>query len=339
MAKGRARSRKAGNREQGKGRADEALKGSGADVPLEPVLERIRSARNFDFRNYKRATLRRRIERRMSEREVRTMAEYVRLLDREPAEFDALLSGMLIKATSFFRDQEVWDALSRKILPQMLAEKRPAEEIRVWCAGCATGEEAFSIAIMMAETMGPAFQNQDVKIFESVDLQRRIYRKDGRRESRIGQERLVSLLEQDLADRRVDAGEMQVGAVDQFHRDVIQASRAPIIVATPEGSVLLWNRAATDLWGKGEHEAVGKKLAALGLPGVSSDLLIEKTAAVRIRAAQRLVGTRHRRCRAHRRAGKGLRLDDRLGGQDADGQPGGGSCRPSAQEWQWQTTS
>src|SRR5206468_1545266 len=71
----------------------------------------------------------------------------------------------LIKVTSFFRDQEIWDALASKVIPQFLAQKKPGEEMRVWCAGCATGEEAFSVAILLAEALGPGFNSQEVKVF------------------------------------------------------------------------------------------------------------------------------------------------------------------------------
>src|ERR1041384_1706551 len=132
---------------------------------LETILQRIHDARSFDFRNYKRPTLQRRIERRMQARRCKTMADYGALLEREPAEFDALISSMLIKLTGFFRDPELWDELSRKVIPQILADKRQGEEIRVWCAGCATGEETFSAAILFAEAMGPSFATQEVKVF------------------------------------------------------------------------------------------------------------------------------------------------------------------------------
>src|SRR5437016_6657606 len=132
---------------------------------VEQILERIRATRSFDFRNYKRPTLHRRIERRMAERRCKTAAEYLVLLDRDPAEYDALIASMLIKVTGFFRDSETWTLLSEKVIPQLLSEKRPGEELRVWCAASATGEEAFSVAILLATAMGPAFQNQEVKIF------------------------------------------------------------------------------------------------------------------------------------------------------------------------------
>src|SRR5471032_2968648 len=113
---------------------------------VEAILERVRETRHFDFRNYKRATLQRRIEKRMADRRCRTIADYQALLERQPAEFDALIGAMLIKVTSFFRDPELLAEIASRVLPQVLAEKRQGEEIRIWCAGCATGEEAFSVA-------------------------------------------------------------------------------------------------------------------------------------------------------------------------------------------------
>ena len=135
------------------------------DREVDAVLERIREVRSFDFRNYKRATLRRRIDRRMLERRCESVAEYGVLLEREPAEFDALISALLIKVTSFFRDPEMWTELATKVIPQLLADKRPGEELRVWSAGCATGEEAYSLAILLAEAMGTTHPDQECKVF------------------------------------------------------------------------------------------------------------------------------------------------------------------------------
>jgi two-component system CheB/CheR fusion protein len=131
---------------------------------LEKVIERIREARNFDFRSYKRATLIRRIERRMDELGTRTVRDYLKLLERAPEEYDALISSMLIKVTSFFRDPETWNALA-KLLPEMVARKAPGDEIRVWSVGCATGEEAYSAAILLSEALGPALGKYQVKVF------------------------------------------------------------------------------------------------------------------------------------------------------------------------------
>src|SRR2546421_3872862 len=132
---------------------------------LASILDKVHESRNFDFRDYKRGTLLRRIQRRMQDRGKHTAREYSALLDRDPSEVDALVAAMLIKVTSFFRDPDTWQELSTKAIPQMLSEKRPGEEIRVWCAGCATGEEAFTSAIVLAEAMGPSFGNQEIRIF------------------------------------------------------------------------------------------------------------------------------------------------------------------------------
>ncbi len=136
-----------------------------SDQELEDVLERIRAARNVDFRNYKRATLRRRIERRLADRRCSSTAEYVALLDREPQEFDALISSMFIKATRFFRDEEVWQHLRERVLPDLIQARRSKQVLRIWCAGCATGEEVFTVAILVAEALGPALASWDVRIF------------------------------------------------------------------------------------------------------------------------------------------------------------------------------
>jgi two-component system CheB/CheR fusion protein len=132
---------------------------------LEEVIEKIRAARSFDFRNYKRATLRRRIERRMVETRCKSHQEYVALLDASPPEFDTLISSLLIKLTSFFRDREAWAALRKKAIPELLAAHKSGDEIRVWSAGCATGEETYSIAILLAEALGPALGGYPLRVF------------------------------------------------------------------------------------------------------------------------------------------------------------------------------
>src|SRR5262249_55824286 len=109
----------------------------------------------------------------------------------------------------------------------------------------------------------------------------RIYRKDGRRDTALSQERLMGLLEQESVTREVDSGREQAGSIDQFHRDVLQSIRLPVIATTLDGSVMLWNSAAAQLWNRVEGEVTGKKLTALNLPGLSGELLIEKSSLVR----------------------------------------------------------
>ncbi|MFP2932820.1 CheR family methyltransferase, partial [Pyxidicoccus sp. 3LG] len=134
------------------------------DNELEAILEKVRQARNFDFRNYKRATLQRRIERRMAATRCRTRGAYLALLEREPQEVTTLVSSMLIKLTTFFRDREVWVGLDR-VLRELAQRRRPDQELRIWSAGCATGEEAYSVAIAAAEALGPGYPGPELKVF------------------------------------------------------------------------------------------------------------------------------------------------------------------------------
>src|SRR5262245_44586190 len=108
-----------------------AGKATSKDPSFDKILERIRSVRNFDFRNYKRETLQRRIARRMGERKSPNYIDYLKILEREPEEFSALISTMLIKVTSFFRDPEAWAELAKRILPRMLEGRKPGSEIRI----------------------------------------------------------------------------------------------------------------------------------------------------------------------------------------------------------------
>ncbi|WNG26794.1 PAS domain-containing protein [Cystobacter fuscus] len=137
---------------------------SSRDSELEAILERVRHVRNFDFRNYKRATLQRRVERRVAATGCRNRAAYLALLERDPNEVNTLVSSMLIKLTTFFRDKEVWVALD-KVLKELIQRRRPDQELRIWSAGCATGEEAYSIAILAAEALGPGTPGAELKVF------------------------------------------------------------------------------------------------------------------------------------------------------------------------------
>ncbi|MDC0710921.1 PAS domain-containing protein [Stigmatella sp. ncwal1] len=134
------------------------------DSELEAILEKVRQVRSFDFRSYKRATLQRRIDRRMAATHCRTRTAYLALLERDANEVNTLVSSMLIKLTTFFRDPEVWTSLE-KVVRDMVRKRRPEQELRIWSAGCATGEEAYSIAIIAAEALGPGLPGTELKVF------------------------------------------------------------------------------------------------------------------------------------------------------------------------------
>ncbi|WP_164008895.1 CheR family methyltransferase [Pyxidicoccus trucidator] len=365
------------------------------DNELEAILEKVRQTRNFDFRNYKRATLQRRIERRMTATRCRTRAAYLALLEREPQEVNTLVSSMLIKLTTFFRDREVWMGLDR-VLRELAQRRRPDQELRIWSAGCATGEEAYSIAIAAAEALGPGYPGPELKVFgtdveeaavafarrgiyspaqlenvskerlarwftpapggyavrkeirrsvvfgvnnlvsdapvsridlilcrnvfiyldselqkrvlgrfhfalrregllvlgrselipfaarlfEPLDLPHRIYRKDFRQEVPLTpQQRLMNLVEPDPLPSQPHAPPRELPRSPS--RDVLDSQPCPLIATDLDGTVTLWNRAATRLWGYKEADVAGKKLASLGLPGLGQDLLVEQSARVR----------------------------------------------------------
>src|SRR5205807_4007924 len=119
------------------------------DQQFEELLEYLKRTRGFDFSGYKRTSLARRFDRRMQEVGVAGPREYVDYLEVHTEEFGLLFDTILINVTGFFRDQPAWDYLAEEALPRLLREKPQEEDVRVWCAGCATGEEAYSVAIVL----------------------------------------------------------------------------------------------------------------------------------------------------------------------------------------------
>jgi two-component system, chemotaxis family, CheB/CheR fusion protein len=137
------------------------------DPRLEPLLEYLKSSRGFDFTAYKRSSLDRRIQKRMQAVNVASYEDYRDYLDRHPEEFGLLFNTILINVTSFFRDPEAWRFLAAEIVPRIVANSRPEGVIRVWSAGCASGEEPFSLAIVLAEHLGVDGFHRRVKIYAS----------------------------------------------------------------------------------------------------------------------------------------------------------------------------
>jgi len=122
-----------------------------SDDTLRDILAMIRIRTGHDFTWYKRATLYRRLARRMQVCQTATLADYQRLLREHPNELANLLRDFLISVTNFFRDPEAFAALQELVLPRVFHGKGPTDQVRVWVAGCATGEEAYSIGILLAE--------------------------------------------------------------------------------------------------------------------------------------------------------------------------------------------
>jgi two-component system, chemotaxis family, CheB/CheR fusion protein len=135
------------------------------DSTLEDLLVFIRDARGFDFTGYKRSSLARRIRKRMYEAGSADYVDYRDRLETSAEEFNHLFNTILINVTGFFRDAETWTFLQHDVMPELLADVDPAREIRVWSAGCASGEEAYSLAIAFSEALGPEECAKRVKIY------------------------------------------------------------------------------------------------------------------------------------------------------------------------------
>ncbi len=131
---------------------------------FEDLLIFVRDTRGFDFTGYKRTSLTRRIRRRMTSVRAGSYADYRDVLESDPAEFPALFNTILINVTSFFRDPDCWTFLQQQIIPELVAV-RPDGEIRVWSAGCSSGEEPYSLAMSFAEVLGVEECARRVKIY------------------------------------------------------------------------------------------------------------------------------------------------------------------------------
>src|SRR4051812_46100874 len=139
---------------------------------MREVLTLLRVRTGHDFANYKRATLYRRIERRMGLRGVPTLAQYGRLIRQSPDEAVLLMRELLISVTNFFRDPVAWTSLAQRIVPRLFLNKSANDQVRVWVAGCATGEEAYSIAILLAEYAPLVPDQPSIQVF-ATDLDER----------------------------------------------------------------------------------------------------------------------------------------------------------------------
>ena len=135
------------------------------DPTFEHLLQYLKQSRGFDFTEYKRASLMRRVKKRMSDVGIEGFEQYEDYLEIHSQEFTELFNTILINVTSFFRDKEAWDYIASEIIPNILEAKTPGSTIRLWSAGCATGEEAFSLAILMAEALGIEASRRQVKIY------------------------------------------------------------------------------------------------------------------------------------------------------------------------------
>ncbi|MFA6029687.1 MAG: chemotaxis protein CheB [Elusimicrobiota bacterium] len=143
-----------------------------AEDMLSKVFALLRVQTGHDFSKYKPNTIARRAERRMALQQIATLEDYVRYLRQTPAEVDALFRDLLIGVTKFFRDPEAFKTLEEQAVPRLFAGKAAGSTVRVWVPGCSTGEEAYSIAMLLQERLDSLKTNCRVQVF-ATDLDRR----------------------------------------------------------------------------------------------------------------------------------------------------------------------
>ncbi|HEY1522343.1 MAG TPA: CheR family methyltransferase [Solirubrobacteraceae bacterium] len=132
---------------------------------IDNLLAFVKEARGFDFTGYKRSSIERRVVKRMSEVHSETYEDYIDYLQLHAGEFAQLFNTLLINVTSFFRDPQAWEYLADHLIPQLVAKRGAEAPLRIWCAGCASGEEAYTVAMCIARAVGDDAFRDNVKIY------------------------------------------------------------------------------------------------------------------------------------------------------------------------------
>ncbi|MFN7415747.1 MAG: CheR family methyltransferase [Dolichospermum sp.] len=135
------------------------------DPDFENLLEYLRINRGFDFTGYKRSTLMRRVTKEMETLNIDTFVNYQDYLEVHPDEFKNLFNTILINVTAFFRDTSAWEYLAKEVIPNIIKNKQSDQQIRFWSAGCASGQEAYTLAIVVAEILGIEEFRKRIKIY------------------------------------------------------------------------------------------------------------------------------------------------------------------------------
>ncbi|QDU36859.1 Aerobic respiration control sensor protein ArcB [Maioricimonas rarisocia] len=187
---------------------------------LSNVLAALRSQSRFDFRAYKTSTLLRRTRRRMCLLRLDDVDDYRDYLQEHPEEADALVKDMLISVTDFFRDRDAWDTLQELVIAPLVAGKDMDEPIRVWVSGCATGEEPYTIAMMLLEELKQASKHCPLQIFAS-DIDR-----DALNHARMG--RYPASIEADVSPERL---QRFFTKLEDDHYQVNKALRESVVFA------------------------------------------------------------------------------------------------------------
>ena len=183
-----------------------------APEPLQKVFVLIRAHTGHDFSGYKLSTIRRRIERRMNLHQMKNLPAYVRFLQDNPHETEILFKELLISVTSFFRDPEAFESLRKNELPALLKSRPENYTLRIWAPGCASGEEAYTLAITLRETMEAVKRRLGIQIFgtdldsEAIDVARAGQYPDG--------------IARDLSEKRLQRYFVHEGGMYRINKDL-----------------------------------------------------------------------------------------------------------------------
>jgi two-component system, chemotaxis family, CheB/CheR fusion protein len=140
-------------------------------MELRELVEHLAAKRNLDLRGYKPSSLERRFRHRMFQLKLPDYDAYARFIAKHPGETNELLNAVLINVTRFFRDPQVWDLLQHQVLPELCERLKPGDTFRAWCPGCATGEEPYSLCILLAEYFGEKLPEYGIKVYGTdIDL-------------------------------------------------------------------------------------------------------------------------------------------------------------------------
>jgi two-component system, chemotaxis family, CheB/CheR fusion protein len=182
------------------------------DAGLRRLLEKLSTSHNFDFREYKAPSLARRIRTRLSQARVESFDAYAHYLDEHPLEYTALFNAILINVTGFFRDPEAWNVIAADVLPRVVEASGDSPSIRIWSAGCSSGEESYSVAMLLAEHLGDRAAEYLVKIY-ATDIDE---------EALSAARRAVYRLEQlkDVPDNLIDRYFVKEGQLYRVRRDL-----------------------------------------------------------------------------------------------------------------------
>src|SRR5262249_15809417 len=176
------------------------------------LLEMLSKTYNFDFREYKEASLARRIKARMAQVRIDGFAAYVEFVTQHQDEHVALFNTILINVTGFFRDPEAWNVLKTDVIPRIVEDASESRSIRIWSAGCSSGEEPYSVAMLLADHLGARASNYLIKIY-GTDVD-----EDALNTARHGLYRLDQF--KDMPSDLVDRHFARDGQLYRFRRDL-----------------------------------------------------------------------------------------------------------------------